>query len=167
MDRLVDGVWWKTTQENYAQLGLIKPGSSQADLQPLSRVIANIARVLEKTGAIDRDPTGGQPASLYYDGILAALAKDDFHPAAIRPASGDDTEAPRPTAEAGPLDDKAWERLSPVGTLEVANLVFARGTARLTRNSERTLNRLIETLDTWPHYYLAVSYTHLTLPTKA
>jgi len=49
VDRLVDGVWWKTTQENYAQLGLIKPGSSQADLQPLSRVIANIARVLEKT----------------------------------------------------------------------------------------------------------------------
>ena len=157
VDRLVDGVWWKTTQENFAHLGLMKPRRGATPLQPLDRIIANIAEVLVKTDAIERDPTGGQPASLYYDGVLAALARENFHPAAVRPASGEDAEAPRPAAEAGPLDDAGWGGLSPVGTLEVADLVFARGTARLTRNSERTLDRLIETLDTWPQYYLVVT----------
>ncbi|MEM9417633.1 MAG: OmpA family protein [Planctomycetota bacterium] len=157
VERLVEGVWWKTTQENFAHLGLLRRGGGRDQLQPLGRMISNITEVLLQTGAIDADPTEGQPESLFYDGILSDLARENFHPAAIRPSPGADAEQVRQVAEAPPLDDAGWDRLSPVGTLEVADLVFARGTARLTRRSEFTLDRLIETLDTWPQYYLKVT----------
>jgi len=43
-----------------------------------------------------------------------------------------------------------------VGTLQVPRLVFARGTARVSAGSLRTLDDLSEKLKTWPQYYLTV-----------
>jgi peptidoglycan-associated lipoprotein len=43
-----------------------------------------------------------------------------------------------------------------VGTLSVPPLVFGRGTAKLTEQSQLTLDELIEQLKSWPQYYLLI-----------
>jgi outer membrane protein OmpA-like peptidoglycan-associated protein len=54
------------------------------------------------------------------------------------------------------LSDEDWKSLMPVGTLEVPRLVFARGTANLTQQSEDVLNNLAKELKSWPQFYLTV-----------
>ncbi|MEO0588542.1 MAG: phosphate ABC transporter substrate-binding/OmpA family protein [Planctomycetota bacterium] len=151
-DRLVEGVWWKNTLENYAHFGL-DSRSRAADLPTLDRVVANLTGVLRRTDAIADDPLDGRPGRLYFDGILAAMQADAFHPGGTR---GTSTETIR-TAEAQPaLDDAAWAALAPVGRLQTDRLVFARGTDRLTTASQRSLDELVDTLESWPRYYVRV-----------
>ncbi len=153
-DKLVEGVWWKTTQENYAHMGLTSSGQA-GEIQPLDEVIRNIASVLLKTGAIDSASSVSNPSVLYYDGILKTMRDSDFHPSLVRqPGDVDAGEARSFKVEA--LNDKQWEQLRPVGTLRVRPIVFARGTAILTRQSKFELDRLAESLHTWPHYYVSI-----------
>jgi outer membrane protein OmpA-like peptidoglycan-associated protein/ABC-type nitrate/sulfonate/bicarbonate transport system substrate-binding protein len=143
--RLVEGIWWKNTQENYAHLG-IRSGARGQDVQPLAEMIRNLTDVLRKTQAIARDPTGGRPDALYSDKVLRRLHGENFHP----------EETIQADRELEPLSEDQWQRLEPVGTLQVEPLVFARGTAELTAHSKRVLGHLVETLKTWPRYYLEV-----------
>ncbi len=143
---LVAGVWWKNTQENYAHFGL-RQGQS---LQHVEDMIANITGVLVRTKAIGRDPTGGRPNLLYYDKVLRRLDDAAFHP-------GLDVEKIRDDAVKLPtLTEAQWEKLVPVGTLEVPPLVFARGTSQLTEPSRKVLDDVIQTLKNWPQYYVLV-----------
>jgi outer membrane protein OmpA-like peptidoglycan-associated protein len=146
VDRLTAGIWWKNTNENFAHLGLI----SGPSLQHVEDMITNITHVLLTTGAISRDPTNGQPNILYYPKILAKLQSNNFHP-------GVNAESIRKDSDNLPvLADADWEKLIPVGTLEVPTLVFARSRATLTEQSEVALNELIEKLKSWPQYYCIV-----------
>ena len=112
-------------------------------------MIENITDVLQKTGAIDSDPTDGQPNRLYFDQLLRKLNDSDFHP-------GDENEEVRQAAELPALSDSQWESLEPVGELSVPTLVFPRGTDVLTQRSENILDELTEKLKTWPQYYVIV-----------
>lgn len=145
-ENLADGIWWKNTQENYAQFGLRPAGA----LQHVEDMIGNITRVLSDTGAIARDPTDKRPNLLYYDKALGRLADEGFHP-------GMDVERVRDeTVKLPALSPAQWDKLVPVGTLEVPPLVFARGTARLTGPSTKALDDLIQKLRTFPQYYVLV-----------
>ena len=143
---LVNGIWWKNTQENFAHFGL----QQNQRVQLLEDMVANINKVLLGTRAIDRDPTDGKPTDLYYDGILRALQTSNFHPALDRETVRDD----RVVLPA--LSDAEWNSLVPIGTLQVSQLVFARGGARLTGHSTAILDELIQTLKTSPQYYLEI-----------
>ena len=145
-ETLVKGIWWKNTQENFAHFG-IQSGKS---LQLLEDMIGNIGRVLKTTHAIDEDPTGGQPNILYYDALLRTLQTNGFHPGLASETVRDDT------IQLAALDDEDWDSLMPVGTLEVPELVFARGTARLTPSSEATLDDLVNSLKSLPQAYVLV-----------
>lgn len=142
-EHLVEGVWWKNTQENYAHFG-IRDGTG---LQHLEDMIDNINDVLLRSGGISTDPTDGRPNLLYYDKVLRRLQDMNFHPGAesIR----DDTELPA-------LSDLEWDGLVPVGTMEVPPLVFARGTTTLTQKSHVVLDDLMQKLQTWPQYYVLI-----------
>lgn len=142
---LVDGIWWKNTQESFAHFGL----TSGTGLQHIEDICNNISRVLLKTGAISADPTGGQPNKLYYDGVVRKLFDSSWHP-------GFAQETVRKEKTLAVLTDDEWKNLRPVGTLQVPRLVFARGTAKITDRSYDTLNDLAEKLQTWPQYYLVV-----------
>ena len=145
-ESLVDGIWWKNTQENYAHFGLRPAGA----LQHVEDMIGNITRVLADTRGIARDPTGKRPNLLYYDQVLAGMAGEGFHP-------GMDVERIRDeTVKLPALSRTEWEKLVPVGTLEVPPLIFARGTARLTEPSKKALDDLIGKLTTFPQYYVLV-----------
>jgi flagellar motor protein MotB len=152
--RLAKGIWFKNTTENYAHMAITDDRASQ-QLQRLDLMIGNISAVLQRTGGIAGDPTGGKPNMLYYDGIFRKLYSSDFHPAIIRPATGEG-ESVRLRGELPALTDQQWRQLVSVGTLRVDRIVFARGTATLTHQSELALDRLAEILQSWPQYYLRV-----------
>lgn len=144
-EKMVKSIWWKNTQESFGHFGLAR----NIGVQPLEDICRNIADVLVRTGAIDKDPTAGQPNKWYYDGIMRKLFDSSWHP-------GFGTEAVRSEKSLANLTDAEWARLKPVGTLQVQRLVFARGTARLTEASETVLAGLAEKLKAWPQYYLVV-----------
>lgn len=145
---LAAGVQWKNTQENYVHFGLRTGG-----LPPLERLVRRITGVLVSTGAIDVDPTGGDPARVIYDRVLAAMQQDGFHPA-LGGAGAD--EPIRGAVALARLSDAQWDDLRPVGTLGIERLVFARGTSRLTGSAGAALDRLAERLDAFPQYYVTI-----------
>jgi flagellar motor protein MotB len=145
VERLVKTIWWKNTQENYGHFGL----TSGHGLQHIESVCINITNVLTKTGAIAKDPSNGQPNLWYYDGIMRKLYDTGWYP-------GFGQESVREEKSLLSLTDEEWQKLQPVGTLQVPRLVFARGTSRLTDLSFQILDELVESLKTWPQYYLVV-----------
>jgi ABC-type taurine transport system substrate-binding protein len=77
--RIVEGIQWKNTLENYAQFGLTS-GVEQGGLPTMEDMIGNIMDVLLKTKAISSDPLGGKYTTLFYDRVLADLRAASFHP---------------------------------------------------------------------------------------
>ena len=156
--RLGETIWWKTTQENYVHMGVASSSSSRraASMQVLDDMIRSITAVLVRTGAIGSDPTDDRPEVLYYDKILRGMHDSNFHPALIRSSTGSEDGEIRAMIELPALNEQQWDALTPVGTLQVDRIVFARGTAKLTRQSELALKRLVQTLHSWPQYYLQV-----------
>jgi flagellar motor protein MotB len=144
-EKLVAGIDWKNTQQNFAHFGLRTDHSTQF----LADMIENITDVLLNTGAINADPTGGDPGGLYTNQLLKELYESDFHP-------GDENEELRQAAQLPALSDSQWSSLEPVGELSVPTLVFPRGTDVLTERSQNILDELIEKLKTWPQYYVIV-----------
>jgi hypothetical protein len=139
-DKLVDGIWWKNTQENLAHMGLL-PGKP---LPHIEDMIVNIAGVLQATGAIARDPTEGNPNHLYYARVFEELRA--FHP-------GEETESVR-DVKLPVLTEEQWNQLTEVGTARVPSLVFARGTDRLTEHSQSILDELAGQLATTRFYVM-------------
>ena len=140
---LVDGIWWKNTQENFAHMGF-----GDKKLQHVEDIVINITDVLTKTKAISEDPSKGKPNYFYYDKILKSLFDTGFHPGV--------GETVRKEEKLSQLTDAQWDTLIPVGTLSAKELVFARGTAILTETSRQTLIELCQKLNNWSQYYLVV-----------
>jgi outer membrane protein OmpA-like peptidoglycan-associated protein len=151
---LAQGIRWKNTVENYRHFdldGAVDGGAGKAGPFELTEIIKNIARVLVDTGAIERDPTGGNPEQLFDSGVVAELQKTNFYPG---PGGGGET---LPEEEKiPPLSEEQVARLVDVGLLRVENLGFSRGGARLTRQSQRVLRKLAQDLRSWTGYYLLV-----------
>jgi outer membrane protein OmpA-like peptidoglycan-associated protein len=143
---LVNGIWWKNTQENFAHFDL--PGTG--DLQLLEDIVDNVSRVLLTTGAIERNPIGGRAHTLFYDKILKHLQASDFHPGLAEESVRDEP------VQLKDLSDEEWLRLTPLGTLDVPQLVFARGTDRLTINSRAVLDDLVQALNSFPQTYVLI-----------
>lgn len=138
--RLVQGVWWKNTQENLAHMG--KRAGKR--LPHVEDMISSITSVLLETGGIKSDPTSGNPNYLYNDSIMSELV--DFHP-------GTDKETIRGT-RLPKLSDEQWNSLVAVGTARAPTLVFARGTDRLTGRSRTQLDELAGTLGATRYYVI-------------
>jgi len=145
-ENLAKGIWFKNTQENYAHFGL----DHGKALQHVEDMIINLTDVLVESGSISGDPTNGDPTLLYYDPILKKLNDSNFHP-------GISAESIRNRMDnLQKLSDNDWEGLIPVGTLDVPQLGFKAGSSKLSIRSNASLNKLIETLKTFPQYYVVV-----------
>ena len=145
--KLVKGIDWKSTLENYAHFGLLKDNKGREHIEDM---IAKITNVLIETKGIQRDPADGQPAKLFNQKLLASLQEAGFHEALkAEPLTDLQTILPQ-------LTNEQWNQLKQAGDLRVSSLVFAAGTARLTNFSKAALDRVVATLRTWPQYYLLV-----------
>jgi len=161
--KLVEGIEWKNTLENYAYFRLLS-GPEAKDVPRLETIISNITDVLLKTGAIQKDPLGPNAHTIFYDAMLKQMKEESFHPARQLDVLQDtkntrkekNLEAVRETAPLRQLSEQEWERLSPVAQMRVEPISFARGTARLHLQSLRELEALAKKLASWPAYYIEV-----------
>lgn len=143
--KMLKQIAWRNTQENYVHFGL----RNEAGLNNIEDMAKKITRVLLATGALKSDPTDGDYTRVFFDKPLTQLSEKAFHP-------GINDEQIRGNASLPSLTDAQWDTLIPVGTLSVPPLVFGRGTAKLTEQSQLTLDELIEQLKSWPQYYLLI-----------
>ena len=158
--KMVEGIAWRNTLENYVQFGLLKTEDSKG-LPHLEDVILRIVDVLRKTNALSEDPLDGQANILFYDKILRDLKKSNFHPGKTLNLlnAGDkdlDFESVRSTKTLPPLTDAERQSLVQVGEMRVDPLSFGRGGAKLNVSSRRNLVQLAQKLEAFPAYYLTV-----------
>jgi outer membrane protein OmpA-like peptidoglycan-associated protein/ABC-type nitrate/sulfonate/bicarbonate transport system substrate-binding protein len=158
--RIVEGIQWKNTLENYAHFGVVS-GVEQGGLPTMEDMIGNIMDVLLKTKAIASDPLGGKYTTLFYDRILFELRAARFHPSqGLNVISGVSTtsnvETVRQEQPLPALPPEEWNKLRPVGELRVAPISFARASANLSLDSERELQDLARRLKTFPRFYVSV-----------
>ena len=142
--KMVQGIQWKNTQENFAHFGL-----RQGAIIHIENILDRISKVLRATGAIDREPVDGKWNRLYFDRPMKQLMSKNFYP-------GVQSEAIREESILKELTDKQWSELASVGTLNVPELVFSRGSSTLTDRSQLILKELGERLQAWPQYYLMI-----------
>ena len=142
--KMVQGIQWKNTQENFAHFGL-RPGA----IIHIENILDRIARVLVSTGAIDREPVDGKWNRLYFDRPMKQIMSRNFYP-------GVQSEVIREELALKELTEKQWTELASVGTLNVPELVFSRGSSTLTDRSQLILKELAERLQAWPQYYLMI-----------
>jgi len=143
-EKMIQGIQWKNTQENFAHFGL-----RQGAIVHIENILDRIAKVLKSTGAIDREPVMGKWNQLYFDRPIKQLMNRNFYP-------GVQLETIREESALQELSEQQWESLSTVGTLSVPELVFSRGSANLSERSRSILDELSTKLQTWPQYYLQI-----------
>jgi len=156
--RIVEGIQWKNTLENYAHFGLAS-SADQGGLPTLEDMIGNIMDVLLKTKAIASDPLDGKHTTLFYDRVLAEMRTARFHPGQglnVMPGVAFTTETVRQEKELPALTPEQWNTLRPVGELRIAPISFGRASANLSLDSERELQDLAKRLKTFPRFYLRV-----------
>ncbi|MBT3224268.1 MAG: hypothetical protein HN348_34805, partial [Proteobacteria bacterium] len=130
--KVVDGIRWRNTLENYTHFGLAPPAPG---ILLLEDSISNIADVLVRTGGLGEDPVAGRANELFYQGTLQEMKGSDFHPqkklGIVDGALGTgDLDSVAGEAELRGLTSAEWEQLTPVGSMQVKAISFGRGTAR-------------------------------------
>jgi outer membrane protein OmpA-like peptidoglycan-associated protein len=160
-ERLVKGIQWKNTLENYAHFGLATAPADNG-VPHLEDIVDNIVDVLVKTKALPSDPLAGKHPTLFYHQILAELQREKFHPGkgvSLIPGLAPDpgvVEQVRAEQGAKALTPEQWEKLQPVGELRLEPIVFSRGSANISVQSDRDLQALARRLRSFPQFYLRV-----------
>jgi flagellar motor protein MotB len=156
--KLVEGIQWKNTLENYATFGL----QQTQGVDNLEDIINRISGVLVKTGAIEESKVVGKASTLFTNRVLAELHAAKFHPGklvnlieGVGPTEKD-LEAARSIPSLPSLSDAQWAALQAVGNARVEPLEFVRGSSRLSGGSESDLNELAERLVGLPTAYVRV-----------
>ena len=156
--RVVNGIRWKNTLENYAHFRLI-PRQEMKGLEDMEDIVGKIANILQVTGAAKG--TGVEHSSLFCNKTLAALQSAGFHPEGkLGLVQGSDTGGDigeiKAEAELPQLSDDGWKKLMPVGQMRIEPISFLRGTSDLSIQSRRDLEELAKTLKSMPSYYMTV-----------
>ncbi len=142
--QLVKGIQWKNTQENFAHFG--KRAGAVVHIED---ILTRISNVLTRSGSIPSDAFNGKFNQLFFDRPIESLQSRNFHP-------GLSSETVREESQLAALTDDQWKKLVTVGTLNIPELVFLRGSAALTDQSRKILDELGEKLHAWPQYYLTI-----------
>lgn len=142
-EQLVKKIQFKNTQENYAHFGILEGYS----LQHLESIIEEIIALQLRSKVISKDPTNGTTIGLYFNGIMADLNSSSFHPK---------KDEVRQDQELKSLSEDQWQKLQPIGSMQVPKLVFRKGSPVITYASEKTLEDLVGKLKKWPYCYLII-----------
>lgn len=159
-EKVVSGIKWPNTLENYGYFGLVSRGRTQGVLH-LEDAIANITGVLVRTGALPSDPIGENAHELYFPGVLEGMMNADFHPGqglgvATSGLGTAELDAAAAAAPVEALDDAAWGALIPVGSMVVSPISFGRAKATIHVQGKRDLADLARRLRSLPSFYLTV-----------
>lgn len=148
--RIVAGIQWTNTLENYAHFGLL-PSHQAGGVRSLDEIIDSIASILVRTHKLDQHPAEGQTHTMWFDRPLEQMRANNFHP-----GSGGELEAIRGAAELEELQPDQWTSLIVVGDLDARTIGFRRGNSGLTTQGTRDVDEIAGQLKTWPNYYITV-----------
>lgn len=157
--KMVEGIRWKNTLENYVYFGLMSVQGVAAG-QGLEDIIGNICRILVSSGGLDENPVEGRLHELYFDGPLRELQAQGFHPG--QRLGVVDTGVPLPdeqwrgARELPALSEAKWEALMPVGSMRVPPIQFTRGGSKLSIQGDRDAAAVAQQLKAWPTYYITL-----------
>ena len=161
--KIVDGIQWKNTLENYAHFGLT-PNAATAEHQYIEDILIEIVDVLVKTDALKQAPLDGKYHTLFYQQTLTDLKAGDFHPSRslniVADTEGNLAPGPaetvRSTVKVAALNETQWARLRPVGELKIKPITFVRGSDRISLISKRDLSKAARKLSNFPEFYLRI-----------
>jgi outer membrane protein OmpA-like peptidoglycan-associated protein/ABC-type nitrate/sulfonate/bicarbonate transport system substrate-binding protein len=163
--RLVTGIQWKNTLENYAHFDLLS-GQEAKGLRSLEDIITDVTKVLVQTGSLNNNIISGKETTLFYNKILADLQTANFHPgqdsnlmmeqAGLNNLKTADFSEVRGVAELPALSEEDWQKLITVGQMRIKPISFGRGKANISIQGQRDLDELAYNLESWPMYYLMV-----------
>jgi len=150
---MLGGVSWKSLTDNArAWFGVRVGGSSGAE--GLIDAILAANQVLLDSGDFSSSPLpDDDPYRLTHSQFVAELYASggiDF----AQSRSGDPEDSL--TRVFSPLSDAQWEALREVGTLKVRPIIFQSGTAHLTLDGKREVDRAVENLKHYPNFRLMV-----------
>ena len=157
-EKLIRGIAWKNTQENYAHFGLLSAEESRG-LSHVGDMIEKIAAILVKTEALGSNPLEGKAHTIYHSDVLRQMQNDKFHPGHKLGIIGSDTLSPEKVRAAAPLpelNEEQWAKLRAVADVKIDPISFRRSAADLNIQSQRNLDDLAKRLPGWPFYYLRV-----------
>lgn len=149
-DKIVSGILWANTMENYALFGLLPREQSQG-LPHIRMMVDQIARFLVKTGKLKRNPVEGNEQLLFTGDVLARMKS-----AGYKPADGQ-IEAIRGRKTLPKLTDEQWDRLVYVANLDAVEIAFRPSSTTLSGRANRLIDEIVEQLDNWPGFYVEVT----------
>lgn len=154
-ETLVRGIAWRNTMDNYHAFGLEGPRAA------LLESISKIAGILEQTRAIRNGAVSGKERTVFAPSVLQDMKTAGFHPGIrkqlVAGVGGGELKQAAVVHQVSTLDDSGWQALKPVGNLQVEDIGFTRGSARLTQGGRNVLDRLAADLTSWPKYYVRVT----------
>lgn len=149
-DKIVSGIMWANTMENYAIFGLLSREQSQG-LPHVRLMIDQIGKFLVKTGKLTKSPVEGKEEILFTSDVLSRMQR-----AGYRPASGV-AEQIRGRKVLPKLAPEEWGRLVYVADLDAVEITFRPASSTLTGTANRLIQEIVEQLDQWPNFYVEVT----------
>ncbi len=141
-EKVVKGIRWKKTKDNYAHFGLLTD-SDVPDTEPLEETVKKITNVLIKTKALSRSTK----QSFVDKEVCASLQKENF----------DENKAGVITTQPAPFDPKKdWAKLQPVSGVTREPITFVAGSIDLSRDSVEQLQEVFDTMQSQADYFLEI-----------
>ncbi len=139
---------WYDAYENASQEFGVQTGVNLPVTEGVVRTIIACTDVLRRTGAVKRDPLGGDPYQIVNSSLVKKVIEE--MPRAVGPHGQ--------TASAfAPLDADAWRSLREIGMLRVEPITFQAGTQLLDDDGKAQVDRIAELLvNNYPAYRVAV-----------
>ena len=157
-EKIVAGIRWVNTQENYAAFGLV-PRTVGRTIE--ERIEWMVDHVLLPVGALSQNPVVGKVNILYYrDRFRPCLQRISIRRkrwiSSWRRSGTAQLEAARAAVALPALTDEGWKKLRTVGTKKVPAVEFRRGSSEISPFSQSDLDVLAEDLRVLASYYLRI-----------
>lgn len=149
-DKIVSGILWANTMENYAFFGLLSREQSRG-LPHMRLMIDQIGKFLVKTDKLAKNPVEGKEEILFTSDVLSRMQR-----AGYRPTSGSDEQI-RGRKILPKLADEEWKRLVYIADLDAVEITFRPASSTLTGTAKRLIQEIIEQLDQWPSFYVEIT----------
>lgn len=156
-DAMLAGVQlFNLTQNARSWFGVMS--GSEAGTEGLFDVIESTARILVENGDFSADPVpGSDPYRLQNRSFIEQLYTSGL-PGMASPSERDTVVSPRAslTTAFEEIDEAGWGKLSEVGTLKVRPIAFQSGTAELSDEGKKELDRAAESLGHFPNFRVMI-----------
>lgn len=147
---MLSGVHWATFNANCEKWFDIGEARSEGLVDTIDATL----KILINAGDFTRNPIPGQdPYRLINSSFLAEMYHQGF---TVGDAASTGPAANSLESRFRPLNDAAWDRLTPVGTLRVAPIGFQSGMTELDVLAKQVIDEAVDRLKHYPHFRVRI-----------